>query len=225
MLRSRFSFAIAQVHSIVSLGETIPMIKTYYRAAVDLDLKALAGEAGSLGRNLILYSLPVASLLFVAVYLIWHSVWAAAGIGAGLFIASLISNLSFFREMKRREGLKADAKAVETLEVSASRVLDLEFVGDHGPAYCFFVGDGKALLLVGQWLLQTASFPCVSYRLHRWSDTKRPIRIEPIGPPIEAEHSSVRLKPDYRSKGIELFDAAPETLQQDLGRAFGKIPA
>ncbi|MGB7844276.1 MAG: hypothetical protein WBL63_01575 [Candidatus Acidiferrum sp.] len=121
--------------------------------------------------------------------------------------------------MKRRQDSN-DSTAVEVFDVSASRVLDVEHLGSNGPASCFFVDDGKALLLVGQWLLEYASFPNKSFRLYRRSDTKKPIRIEVIGNRVEPEHSTVRLLPNYRVTKVQMFDATPETLQEDLGRAL-----
>jgi len=100
--------------------------------------------------------------------------------------------------------------------------VDIEALGDNSPALCFFVGDGKALLLVGQWLLNYDSFPTESFRVHRWSDSKECIRIEATGPQIEAEHSNVRLRPSHRFGELELIDANPETLQEDLDRALDK---
>ena len=200
------------------------MIRIYQRAANNLDLAALTRGRGSLVRNLLTVSLPLVAVLFGVVYFKWRSVRLALGIAGGVFFASFVSNFRFFRTRKQRKGQEVDAKAVETLEVSASRVLDIEFVGDQGPAYCLFVDEGKALLLVGHWLLECPSFPFTSFRIHCWSDTKKPIRIEPLGPSVQAEHSTASLKPEHQFKPIELFQAAPETLQRDLDKAFKKTP-
>ena len=197
------------------------MMAAYHRAADDVDLKALTHKRGSLWRNLVTAALPAAALAFGIIYLVWRSALKASIVGMGLFLASLLSNIRFFRRVKHCESLKKDANAVEVLEVSASRVLDVEPLGDHAPALCFFVGDGKALLLVGQWL-ESDSFPAESFRLHRWADTKKPIRIEVTGRPVQAVHSTVRLRPSHRFGKIEMFDATPETLQDDLDRVLGK---
>jgi len=201
------------------------MLTIKSRAADDHDLKAFAHGQVSIGRNILLTLLPVCALVFGVVYFFWRSVWGAAAASVVLFAASFYSNISFFREVKRRESQKADAKAVEVLEVSASRVVDIEFIGDDGPALCFFVGGGKALLLVGQWLMDYDSFPCEPFRLHRWSDTKRPIRIEVTGRAIEAKKSNVQLRKSHKYGRAELLDAAPETLQEDLDRALSKQSA
>lgn len=197
------------------------MMTAYRRSADDVDLKALTYEHGSLWRNLVTVSLPAAALVFGFVYVVWRSVLTASITATGLFLASLLSNVRFFRDVKRRENLKKDSNAVEVLEVSASRVLDIEPLGDNAPALCFFVGEGKALLLVGQWL-EYDSFPAESFRLHRWADTREPIRIEVTGRPLKAAHSTVRLRPGHRFGKIEMLDATSETLQDDLDRVLGR---
>ena len=195
-------------------------MNAYHRAANDLDIKALAHERGSLGRNIATVSLPGVVIAFGTVYAMWRSAVTASIIAACLFLASLLSNIRFFRNVKRRESFKKDANAVEVFEVSASNVLDLEPIGDDCPALCFFVGEGKALLLVGQWLLKYDTFPAESFRLHRWADSKKPIRIEVTGRPLDAKQSEVRLRPSHRFGKIEVFDATPETLQDDLDRVL-----
>jgi len=198
------------------------MITIYHRAADDLDLKALTEGRGSLLRNVVTASLPGAAIVFGIVDLIWHSVMAAAVVAVGLFAGCLVSNIRFFRKVRRRQSLKADSTAVEVWEVSAQRVLDIEPIGDNAPAFCFFTGDRKALLLVGQWLLEWDSFPAQSFRLYRWRETQECIRIEASGPQIEPERSTIRLRPSHRFRQVELIEAAPETLQEDLDRAFDR---
>ena len=141
--------------------------------------------------------------------------------GVGLFAISVYSNLMFFRKVRRYEALRTDSKAVEMFEVSADRILDVEPVGDNGPAFCFFVGGRKTLLLVGQWLLRYDSFPSKSFCLHLWSETRVPIRIDAIGPTVEPEHCDVQLRPTHRLRQLALFEASPETLQADLDNALG----
>ena len=177
---------------------------------------------GSLGRNLLLAAFPVALFVFALVYVVWRSLIAASIVGVLAFAASALSNVRFFRDVRRRQESRADSEAVEVTEVEASRVLDIEPLGSHGPAWVFFVGDGKALLLVGQWLLRYRSFPSTSFRLYQWADTKKPIRIEPTGRRVKPEHSTVVLRASYRLTDVEVFEATPETLQNDLDRAFDK---
>jgi hypothetical protein len=194
------------------------MIKIYHRPTDKLDLKAMTQGHGSLVLNLIRGALPLSLAAGGITYLVSRSMLFAAAIAGALFIASAVSNIRFFRDVKRREALMQDANAVEVFEVSTSLVLDIEHLGSHGPAYCIFGGSGKSLLLVGQWLLESETFPNDSFRLHRWSDSKKPIRIETLGKPLEPVHSTVCLRPEYRYDDIELLDATAETLQADLDR-------
>jgi hypothetical protein len=164
------------------------------------------------------------AVLFAGAYLLFRSLIAAALAGGLFFAASLVSNLRFFENYRRRQ-IAVDDKAVVILDVEATRVLEIEHLGSHGPAHCFFVGDSTALLLVGQWQLENDSFPALAFRLHRWRDTGAIIRIETAGPHVEPEHSTVRLKPEYQTGDIEQFSASPETLQDNLDRAFHKQTA
>ena len=51
--------------------------------------------------------------------------------------------------------------------------------------------------------------------------TKMPIRIESTADEIVPEPSSVLLRADFKIGDVELFNAEPETLQEQLDRAFG----
>src|SRR5882724_1171202 len=107
------------------------MLRTYHRPADELDLKAFRYGKGALQRNLVTVVIPVTVIVFVGAYLLLRSVLIASAIAAVLFLASVASNLRFFRAVKRRNNLKEDANAVEVLEVSASAALDLEPIGDN----------------------------------------------------------------------------------------------
>ena len=196
------------------------MLRTYHRAADELDPKALTYGKGSLQRNLVTVVIPAAVIVFAGAYLLFRSVLMAAAIAGIIFLASAASNLRFFRTVNRRNNLKEDVNAVEVLEVSASAALDLEPIGDNAPAYCFFIGEGKALLLIGQWLLPYDSFPAREFRLHRWADTREPIRIDGIEQPVETESSQVRLRSTHRFGKIEVIQADRRTLQEDLDRTL-----
>ncbi len=173
------------------------MIRTSYRFADELDLKAMGRSRGSLVSNLFLVSLPLCAVVFAVVYVVSRSIVAAGLISGGLLVASAVSNVRFFKEYKRRQRLCVDPQSVEVFEVEASRVIDVEHLGSNGPALCFITG-GEALLLVGQWLLEQQSFPSMTFRLSRWSDTKKPIRIESAGAEIIPEPSSVQLCANYK---------------------------
>lgn len=197
------------------------MIRISYRAANELDLKVMGRFRGSLISNLLMISLPLSALLLGGVYVLSRSILISGLISGGFLVTSTVSNMRFFKEVRRRQRLLGDTHAVEVIEIEASRVLDIEPLGDHGPALCFFAPEGKALLVVGQWLLEQDLFPSSAFRLSRWSDTKEPIRIESTGAEIIPEPSNVQLDADYKIGDVELFDASPETLQQDFNRAFG----
>lgn len=199
------------------------MIRTSRRPANDDDLRAVKPPGSSFGRNLVKGSLPLAGLVFVAALVVTGSVLIAGVIGGGFFAASLVSNLRFFGNVTRRAGQKGDGNAVEVIEVEASRVFDIEPSGSHGPALVFFSDDGRALLLAGQWLLEQPSFPSTSFHLFRWADTGKPIRIEATGADVTPEHSTVQVR--HRLRDIEIFEAKPETLAQDLDRQFGRARA
>lgn len=196
------------------------MFHTSYRAANAADLGAMIESRGSLAGNLLRVSLPISAFLFAIVYAISRSILISALIAGVLILASAVSNFRFFKEVRRRQELTSDPQAVEVIEVHATSVLDIEPMGSHSPAFCFFT-DGEAMLLMGQWLMEQPSFPSMTFRLHRWSDTKTPIRIESMGPEIDPEQSNVQLRPKLKISDVEVFEARPETLQEDLDRAFG----
>jgi hypothetical protein len=197
------------------------MLAIRHRAANDLDLRAVTQGRGTLQRNVATLSAPAGIVVGGIAYAFSRSWWIAVAAGVGLFGLSLCSNLMFFRRVRRCESLRADSTAVEVLEVSANRVLDVEVVGDNEPAFCFFVEEGKALLVVGQWLHEYDSFPSKRFCLHLWSETKIPIRIDAIGLTAIPERSVVQLRTTYRTRKFELIDASPDTLQADLDSTFG----
>jgi len=195
------------------------MISLSHRPAEKNDFKRLTRGHGSLAGNLLKVAIPGSVVAGAFVYLAFHSWLAAVIVGVGLLAASAVSNVSFFRGVRRRQ-TAGDPNTVEIITVEATRVLDVEHLGSNGPAFCIFAGDGKALLLIGQWLNDYRSFPCLSFRLHRWTDTKKPIAIETTGKRVTPELTKVRLRPSYRLGDVEIFDATPETLQVDLDRQF-----
>lgn len=198
------------------------MIRTFHRSADDRDFKAVTRDKGSLGRNLLFVSAPVALCLAALVYLVRRSLIAASIVGVLAFVASAWSNLRFFGDIRRRQESRSDSEAVAVTEVQASRVFDIEPLGSHGPAFVFFGDGGKAILLIGQWLLDYRSFPSKSFLLYQWADTRKPIRLEPTGRRIKPEQSTVQLRANYRLSDVEVFEATPDTLQHDLDRAFDK---
>jgi hypothetical protein len=196
------------------------VIRTFHTSADERDIQAMTRNKGSLLRNLLVIALPVGLFLFALVYAVWRSVIAASVAGVLAFTASAWSNARFFIAVRRRQASRTDNQVVEVIEIEALRVLDIEPLGSHGPAWVFFAADGKALLLAGQWLLRYRAFPSTDFRVYRWADTKKPIRIEPTGRRVKPEHSTVQLRASFRLTDVELFDASPDSLQQDLDRTF-----
>jgi len=168
----------------------------------------------------LLGSLPVSAVCFGLAYLIFRSLAIAGVVGVVLLVTSLVSNVRFFQGVRRRAGQRDDANAVDVIDVEASEVTDVHPVGDDAPAYVFFAGEGKAVLLVGQWLLEHDEFPSLSFRVTRWADSGKPITVEPRSAEVATEPSTVQM-PSGDVPRIAVFDATPATLQQDLDRAFG----
>jgi len=198
------------------------MIRSYRRAADEADLKAMTHGKGSLVRNVMMVSLPMGFVLLLGMYWLTRSYVAALVVAGAVALGSIWSNVRFFRTAGERGRPDSAQSAVEVMEVEATRVLDIEHLGSHGPAYCFFTADGAALLLVGQWLMEFPQFPSLSFRLLRWADNGKPIRIEATGGAVEPEQSTVALQGHYKTGDIEVFRAQPQTLQQDLETAFGR---
>jgi hypothetical protein len=95
-------------------------------------------------RNLITVSLPVSVLIFAVAFLILRSLFFASVAAGCLFFASLSSGLAAFRKTQREMRMLGDSGAIEVMEVTAERVIDIEPVGDNGPAYCFLTGTQEA---------------------------------------------------------------------------------
>ena len=197
------------------------MIRTSLVDADERDFQAMAPSGSSPARNILTTTLPISVVAFVVIYGVSRSVWIAGVIAAVLMVGSIVSNVRFFRRVAdRRIQQQSGTLAVEVIDVKASRVFDIEPLGSHGPALVFFAEDGKALLLIGQWLLEQPSFPSKAFRLRRWVDTGQPIRIEARGPAIEVDQSPIQVPDAARVRDVWLIDAAPDTLEQDLQRAF-----
>jgi hypothetical protein len=197
------------------------MIRTSLVDADEKDLQAMAPPGSSPARNILSTTVPLSVVAFLVIYAVSRSPWIAAAIAGVLMVASIVSNVRFHRKVAgRRRDQQSGKLAVEVIEVEASRVFDIEPLGSHGPAFVFFAEDHKALLLIGQWMLDQPSFPSKAFRLRRWADSGQPIRIEARGPEIEPEQSPIRVPDASRVRDVYIIDAAPETLEQDLRRTF-----
>jgi hypothetical protein len=198
------------------------MIRTSVVDADERDLQAMVPPGSSPARNIALTTVPLSVVAFLVIYAVSRSAWIAGALAAVLMVGSIVSNVRFFRKVAgRRIEQQSGKPAVEVIDIEAFRVFDIEPLGSHGPAFVFFAEDKKALLLIGQWLLEQPSFPSKAFRLRRWADTGQPIRIESRSPEIEPEPSPIRVPDASRARDVYIIDAAPETLEQDLRRAFG----
>lgn len=193
------------------------MIRVSRRPAGARDIADFTRGAGSPASNLAFVSAPLALAAAAAAYFLSGSWSIALVAGGALFAGSAVSNVRFFARARRRR----TAGILEAIEVEAESVVDIEALGDHAPALVFFCGDGSALLLVGQWLLRQRRFPALRFTVLRWADDGRPLRID-ARHRVRATPSRARLEPDYDFRDIETFAARPETLQEDLRRAFGR---
>ncbi len=196
------------------------MSSTDYRAPVDADfvaiLKGKSSITSSLRSALILFG-----ILAIVVYAVFDSYVAAVAVGGGLFMASLWSNVRFFNTVNARRRLVQDDRAVEVIAVKATTIVDIEAPGSTGPAFVFFDDSTEALLVVGQWTLEFAPFPVADFKIHRWADTKEPIRIESSGTSVLPHTSSAVIHSNHRIGKVESFTASADSLQMDLDAAFG----
>ena len=85
-------------------------------------------SSGSLSHNLLFVSLPLSAVIFAAAYFITRSILIAGMTSAVLFFASAVSNIRFFKEIRRRQKLFEDDHAVEVIDVHAFRVFDIIWV-------------------------------------------------------------------------------------------------
>lgn len=103
---------------------------------------------------------------------------------------------------KNMRGDKAGAVA-EVIDIENSRWVRNEEATNESPEYYFDIGDGKILVLGGQWLWdfptyglehpenedteESVPFPCSSFRVHRLQNHGLVLRIDLLSPPIPPE--------------------------------------
>jgi len=78
------------------------MIRSYRRAADAQDLQAMTQDKGSLGRNILMVTLPIGVVLFLGVYWLARSYWAALVVAGAVALGSIWSNVQFFRTVGGR---------------------------------------------------------------------------------------------------------------------------
>jgi hypothetical protein len=113
----------------------------------------------------------------------------------------------------------------EEVRIRATALVELEEVEDEGACWAFQVGERQMVFVCGQQFYATASFPSLDVSL-----------IHPLaadGTPVDEwiEVHGTRAEPDRKiprerkwelevPEHLEVVDAAPETLEEDLGPAL-----
>ena len=92
--------------------------------------------------------MPGRALLFLGIYWLTRSYVAALVVAAAVALGSIWSNVRF-RTVGEQGRPGSEKSTVEVMEVEATRVVGIEHLGRHDPAYCFFTSDGTALLRNG----------------------------------------------------------------------------
>jgi nucleoid DNA-binding protein len=197
------------------------MIQIEHRAPSEADISFMLRDTAKSLKGAVAFGLVVSGAVAALIYAVSKSVTAAVVVGCVIFIPSLISNLGFFKEVNRRKSMMTDPKAIEVIHVNASRIIQVQPIGS-GEAHVFLSDSGEAVLLNGQWQLEYKPFPVADFKVHRWADTKEPIRIESSSKLVFPEESNVEIRRGYVMGDVELFRARPDTLQHDMDAAFGK---
>src|SRR5262245_27417772 len=92
----------------LALGAAEIMIRIHHRAVDDSDLKEMKEGRGSLGRNIVTITLPIAVVLFTVFYWMFRSLLVAILISGLAFFGSVVSNVRFFRKVHARKASRAD---------------------------------------------------------------------------------------------------------------------
>jgi hypothetical protein len=79
-------------------------------------------------------------------------------LGALLGIAVIVSYAGFDRRRRVHARKDAEACKIQLLTVTNARVVEVVEIGDRDPALAFDLGDGKILLLQGQWLRDVETY-------------------------------------------------------------------
>jgi hypothetical protein len=82
----------------------------------------------------------------------WLGALVGAVLGGAILGAVLNSFAPTLGRLKHRAKLDAQAGIVEEITVSGARVVELSPCKDEDPVLVFDIGEGRVLLLLGQWL-------------------------------------------------------------------------
>lgn len=170
--------------------------------------------------------------------LCWGKHPAASVVLALLAVASIYSNVGYYRIQKARLTALGAPDAISVMEIHASRVFEPDAGGSAGPALCFDLGGSDALLLCGQWLLEPSlyrclpplderlvesvnnlpdphSFPAAHFKLHFLASEREPFWIEVLGHALVAQPHAAPV-PSRCYKRFALFEADFDRLDQSL---------
>lgn len=81
-----------------------------------------------------------------------------AGLSLGLFFYALFSLIPLERRSRRRAAKDWESQIVEELSVSQPRVVEIGLINDNEPILAFEIGEGKLLVLQGQWLRDETTY-------------------------------------------------------------------
>jgi hypothetical protein len=159
---------------------------------------------------------------------LWSRVGATAFVFLILFVLALISFVPFERRLHYRAAEDAAAQHVEELQVLRARVVEIALINDNEPILVFDIGEGRLLLLRGQWLRDETtygaeplvgdpyeeyinglpapnSFPSTDFTVVRLPHSGRVLQIRVSGAYLKPPDAIAALKPEYEFNDSEVF--------------------
>ena len=166
--------------------------------------------------------------------------WVGGAAGVAVFLAALITFISFERRQRRRAAGDLTDMTVQEIDVRDPRVLQIGLINDNAPILAFDIGSGKLLFLQGQWLVNDNSlygapplqgdpydeylnglppphsFPSRSFTLTRLPHSGRVLKIRVSGEYLPPEREVEALRREYEFADSELFDGELDEIAQVL---------
>lgn len=173
---------------------------------------------------LLLPIIPLGGVMIFALFLLGGVIWLLGKLGVvlgedarqGAFIVSLVigfvvgvvvawSLFQFLRSGNQLEKRDLASGIVEVISVSQPVVIQQEEHNDEGPIYYFDIGDGKILVVCGQWIYEEQTygtcigdrterngaeddwppFPSENFTIHRAPSSGKVLRIDVRGTKLE----------------------------------------
>jgi hypothetical protein len=167
-----------------------------------VDRKALKrANHGALWRLLGAAACLVGSPCFIGKVVVEGPILQGA-LGAAGVLAALAGLVLIFRADRYQQPSELAAKGLtEEVAYRATRCLQLEDLGDHGPLYVVQLDSGEALYVGGQWLMDyepfedeedpaekgPRRFPCTEFILVRRKDSREVLDLHCSGTPFAPE--------------------------------------